>query len=207
MPEVVQRRSSPRAPWVLPVILAVLIALLVLGVIFGKRIKDAMSSPTSTPVTHTVVVTATPGGPTATPAPGGAPATATPGSGASTPLPHATPIPTVPGLTLGMITRPQHEVSTVQAAADANNGTYIYHLDPRKVVQTDLPHYGFTNGFQVVEPNPSPTPTPYTGQDGRPLVKFVVSYQSKEYTVFVVQPATRGPKGIWEIATILPGRQ
>jgi len=43
--------------------------------------------------------------------------------------------------------------------------------------------------------------------DGRPLVKFIVSYQGKEYTIQVVQPVQRGPKGIWVIVTILSGRQ
>jgi hypothetical protein len=53
-----------------------------------------------------------------------------------------------------------------------------------------------------------PTPTPYTGPDGRPLVKYYVRYQNQIFTVQVVQPGpTRGSKGIWVIATIFQGQQ
>jgi hypothetical protein len=215
-----RRRFNVRAPWMLPVILAILIILLVGGVVFGSKIKSAFNSPTATPAaTQTPqVITATPA-PNTTPAPNAtpgtanpaAPATATPssGQGASTPLPHSTLVPTVVGLTLGMITRPQSEVNAIQSGANGGNTKYTFYLDPRQVVQNTLPHYGFTQGVTIVSPNPSPSPTPHQGVDSsaRPLITFIVSYQSKEYTVVVAQPVQRGPKGIWVIITILPGRQ
>jgi hypothetical protein len=199
-----------------PILLAALIALLVLGVIFGPRIRDALSqSATSTlaPTGTPVVVTATaPPGTAGTSVAVANPAvlpSATPanGVGVVTPLPGTTPPPTVAGLQLGMITRSQHEVSAIQHQVDSGNGQYAFYLDPRAVVHNDLPHYGFTQAFQIVAPAPSPTPTPAKGADGRPLVKFVVEYQTKVYTVSVAQPGTQGPKGIWVIVTILPGRQ
>jgi hypothetical protein len=108
-------------------------------------------------------------------------------------------------LTLGEIITPAHIVSQAQSEANAGSGSMAYHVDPRKVVQTDLPHYGFTQSFQIVSPaQAAPTPTPYVGQDGRPLVNFTVQYQSKKYKVTVAQPANRGPKGVWFIVTIVP---
>lgn len=213
----VPSRGPARAPWLLPVILAIIIVLIVLAVIFGNRIKNALNSPTATPVVKTVVVTSTPGGATSTPGtPGTAtaannpaiPPSATPASGVGvvTPLPSTTPVPTVPGLQLGEIARKQVTVTEIQSAADKGNSHYRYYLDPRQVVQNNLPAYGFTQGFQIVSPAPSPTPTPYKGSDGRLLVKFEVEYLNHVYTVFTAQPATQGPKGIWVIVTILPGR-
>lgn len=213
MPTEVQTRTGPRNPWLLPLILGLIIIAVILAFVFGSRIKSALS-PTATPVqptptAKTVLVTATPapGAPTATP--GVVPPSATPagGKGASTPLPHTTPVPTVPGLTLGMITRPLHRVYDVQHGADTKNPAYLYYLNPRQVVQNDLPHYGFTQGFAFLSPPPSPTPTPHMGADGRPVISFLISYQSKEYTVKVAQPGRTGPTGIWVIVTILPGRQ
>lgn len=210
------RRGNPRTPWLLPVLLALIIVLVILGVLFGSRIKNALSSPTATPQpARTVVVTATPGGPTptsggsSTTLAAGAEATATPSTntGVVTPLPNTTPVPTVVGLQLGMITRPQNYVTATQSKVDAKTPGYGFYVSPRGVVQNNLPHFGFTQGFTIVAPNPSPTPTPMTSVEGRPEVKFVVQYQSKLYTVVVVQPGKRGPTGIWSIVTILAGRQ
>jgi len=215
-----RRVPPPRAPWIVPLILALLIALLVLGVIFGPRIKDALSTSSSTatpvPTGTAVVVTATPpagtpGTPAATSSANNAAVlpSATPanGVGVVTPLPNTTPPATVVGLQLGMIARPQHDVAALQQQVDSGNQQYAFYLDPRAVVQNNLPHYGFTQGFQIVSPAPSPTPTPGKGVDGRPLVKFVVEYQSHTYNVAVAQPGRQGPKGIWLIVSILPPQQ
>lgn len=211
--------GRPGPPWLLPVLLVLIVAAIILGVLFGKRIKDAFTSPTSTPIVKTVVVTPTPGSPTPTSTPGAAGPTptsnaaiqpsATPapnGQGVVTPLPQSTPFPTVSGLWLGLIAHPQHEVTAIQAAADRADPNYQYYLNPVQAAQKNLPHYGFTQGFQIVSPAASPTPTPYTSQDGRPVVKLVITYQGKTYTVVVGQPATRGPKGIWLILSIVPGK-
>src|SRR5579871_6021246 len=145
----VQRRFGVRAPWLLPAILALIVIIIVLVFVFRSRINSATSSPTATPTppptaTSTSSQSGTGGNGTAIPA------TATPGpNGASTPLPHATPVPTVVGLTLGMITHPQHDVATIQQNTDAGNSSYTYYLDPRAVVQNTLPHYGFTRGFEI----------------------------------------------------------
>lgn len=202
-------RTTSRPPWLLPVILVVIIAIIILAVVFGPKITKSLSSPTSTPAVTTVPVTATPGGSTPTSAGAAVPSTATPSSsvGISKALPGATPVPTVPGLQLGEITRPLHVVNTLQSNVDAGNSAYQSYLDPRKVVQNNLPAYGFTQVFEIVAPNPSPTPTPYSGASGRPVIKFVVQYQGHVYTVFVSQPGKTGPHGIWVIVTILPGRQ
>lgn len=208
----VQRQSSPRGRWVIPVILAAIIVLVILGATFGSRIKDALSSkPTATPTPQRIVVTATstPGGPTSTPQPGGVPATATPGAnGGSTPLPGTTPLPTVVGVHIGMVTRPQSKVTQIQTAASNGDPNYTFYLDPTKTLNKTLPAEGFTQTFTVVKPTTAnPTPTPYTGPDGRPLVKYYVRYQNQIFTVQVVQPGTRGPTGIWVIATIFQGQQ
>jgi hypothetical protein len=185
----------------LPVILASVILIVILGVIFGSRIRQAVSSPTATPTATAIVVTAT-----ATGGSGAAGlATATPGGpGKSTPLPGGTPPPTVPGLQTGMITHKQVDVQKIQSGANAGNPQDTYYLDPIQVVQKNLPHYGFTSGFQIISPaQATPPPTPYTGTDGRPEVDTMVSYQGRRYKVSLEQPATRGPKGIWLIVTIL----
>jgi len=217
-----RRSFTSRNPWVLPLILVVLVLGIIAAFVLGPKLKSATSS-TATPTPaatvaatpQKVVVTATPGGPTATPggptatAVSGAPnpATATPGNGGSTPLPGATPQNTVPGIRTGEITLSTTKVDNIQRAANRNDSNYTYYLDPTQVVQKNLAQYGFTQSFTIVSPAASPTPTPQTGVDGRPLVKFIVSYQGKEYTIQVVQPVQRGPKGIWFIATILTGRQ
>jgi hypothetical protein len=220
----VQRPSSPRGRWLIPIILAVIIVAVVLGATLGPRIKDALSAkPTATATPQKVVVTATPapgavaangptatpGGPTPTSQPGGVPATATPGAkGGSTPLPGTTPLPTVPGIHIGMVTRPQSKVAQIQTAANNGDPNYTFYLDPTKTLNKTLPAEGFTQGFTVVKPTTAnPTPTPFTGPDGRPLVKYYVRYQGQIFTVQVVQPGTRGPKGIWVIATIFQGQQ
>ena len=224
-----RRSFTSRNPWVLPLILVVLVLGIIAAFVLGPKLKSATSSTATPTPTATVaataqkiVVTATPGGPTATPAgptatPGGPtataasgapnPATATPGNGGSTPLPGATPQNTVPGIRTGEVTLSTTKVDTIQRAANRNDPSYTYYLDPTQVVQKNLAQYGFTQSFTIVSPAASPTPTPQTGVDGRPLVKFIVSYQGKEYTIQVVQPVQRGPKGIWFIATILTGRQ
>jgi hypothetical protein len=201
----VQRQSSPRGGWVIPVILAVIIILVVLGATLGPRIKDAMNAK----ATATKGPTATPGGPTPTPQPAGAPPTATPGAnGGSTPLPGTTPLPTVAGIHIGMVTRPESKVTQIQSAAGNNDPNYTFYLDPTKTLNKTLPAEGLTQGFTVVKPTTAnPTPTPYNGPDGRPLVKYYVRYQGQIFTVQVVQPGTRGPKGIWVIATIFQGQQ
>ncbi|HEX8917367.1 MAG TPA: hypothetical protein VF898_02600 [Chloroflexota bacterium] len=106
-----------------------------------------------------------------------------------------------------MITRQQSKVQQTQSAASSGNPAYAYYLDPIAVVQHNLPNYGFTGPVKIVSPvQVTPSPTPYTGADGRPLVQVVVQYRGRPYTIQVAQPATRGPKGIWVIVTILPGR-
>ncbi len=224
-----RRSFTSRNPWVLPLILGVLVLGIIAAFVLGPKLKSATSSTATPTPTATVaataqkiVVTATPGGPTATPAgptatPGGLtataasgapnPATATPGNGGSTPLPGATAQNTVAGIRTGEITLSTTKVDNIQRAANRNDPNYTYYLDPTQVVQKNLAQYGFTQSFTIVSPAASPTPTPQTGVDGRPLVKFIVSYQGKEYTIQVVQPVQRGPKGIWFIATILIGRQ
>lgn len=218
----VQRQSSPRGKWLIPIILVIVIALIVLGAVFGQRIKNALtatSTPTATPQKVVVTATptpgaangptATPGGPTNTPQPAGVPATATPSSnGASTPLPSTTPLPTVVGLHIGMVTRPQSRVTQIQTGANNKDPNYTFYLDPTKTLNKTLPAEGFTQPFTVVKPTQAnPTPTPYNGPDGRPLVKYLVRYQNQIYTVQVVQPGVRGPQGIWVIATIFKGQQ
>ncbi len=224
-----RRSFTSRNPWMLPLILVVLVLGIIAAFVLGPKLKSATSSTATPTPTATVaataqkiVVTATPGGPTATPAgptvtPGGPtataasgapnPATATPGNGGSTPLPGATPQNTVAGIRLGPVTSTTTKVDNIQRAANRNDPNYTYYLDPTQVVQKTLAQYGFTQSFTIVSPAASPTPTPQTGVDGRPLVKFIVSYQGKEYTIQVVQPVQHGPKGIWVIVTILSGRQ
>jgi hypothetical protein len=227
--EVRQRSFMNRNPWLLPVLLALLIAIIVGGVLLGPKIRDAMKSATATPTptamptatprkivvtatpgpttpTPTPAATVTPGGPTSTP--GGGP-TATPnGKTGSTPLPHSTPVATRTGLQTGMITRPANIVTTIQTGADRADPKYVWYLNPLTVVQRNLSSYGFTAGFTITSPNPvaaaTLTPTPHAGADGRPLVVFNVTYQGKTYLIQVVQPGTRGPKGIWQIVSILP---
>ena len=191
-----------RNRWALPVLLALIILGVVLGFTLGPRLRSAASSPTATPTTaptpRQAVVTATPAsGTPATP-----PGTAT----GATPLPGSTPIPTEQGKTLGMITRPQGTVTALQTGANGGNAQDMAYVDPRQVVQNDLPGYGFPAGsFKVVSPaQAAPTPTPLIDVDGRPVVRFLVSYQGRNYQVSVAQPGTRGPKGIWQIVTILP---
>jgi len=224
-----RRSFTSRNPWVLPLILALLVLGIIAAFVLGPKLKSATSStatptPTATAAAtpQKIIVTATPGGPTATPAGptstpggptatagGGAPnaATATPGNGGSTPLPGATPQNTVSGVRVGEVTLTTTKVDNIQRAANRNDPNYTYYLDPTQVVQKNLAQYGFTQSFTIVSPAASPTATPQTGVDGRPLVKFIVSYQGKEYTIQVVQPVQHGPKGIWFIATILLGRQ
>ncbi|MBV9280333.1 MAG: hypothetical protein JOZ41_09665 [Chloroflexi bacterium] len=189
----VRRSYWSRNPWALPVILAVLILVLILGVVFGRKIVNSSTSATATP--------------TAT----AASAAPTPTAGGSTPLPSATPFATVaglPNLKLGMITRPQSEVQRVQTAVNNKDPHYLYHLDPIKTVQTDLPTYGFSGGFQITSPPPSPSPTPFneasTGGLNRNAVNVMVSYQGHTFKVTAAQPGTQGPTGIWEIVTIAP---
>jgi len=214
-----------RNKWVLPAILGLVILGILAAVFLGPKLKSASSSATATPTqaaptatSHAVVITATtvPGAPTATAggptaAPGGAsPATATPsgGKGVSTPLPNASPIATVAGLHTGAITHAQHVVTDTQAKVDAGNAAFQYYLDPRQVVQRNLPAQGFTGPFQIVNPaNPNPAPTPHADQDGRPIVNFLVKYQNAVYRVSLAQAGTRGPKGIWLIVTVLPPGQ
>lgn len=197
----VRRASSPSPGnrWLLPVLLALLIIAIILGVVFGPRIKDALSSKTATPTPTPRVVTATPG-------PGATPTGTVIGGGpnSSTPLPSATPPPTVVGLSLGMKTYPTNQVQNIQSKANAGDPAYTYHLDPIKTVNKDLPAFGFKAGqFQITQPTAAnPTPTPATGADGRPLVTAVVRYNGQYYDVQVVQPGTRGPKGIWLIVSI-----
>src|SRR5690242_19770522 len=101
-------------PWLLPVLLAVVVAAIVLGVVFGSRIRSAFEAPTATPrPTQAPQSTPTPRPKGPTPGPG------TKIRGGSTPLPSMTPVPTVPGLILGMITRPAHDVQTIQRQAAA----------------------------------------------------------------------------------------
>ncbi|HLJ68035.1 MAG TPA: hypothetical protein VKX16_11810 [Chloroflexota bacterium] len=189
----VRRGAGTGSRWVLPVILALAIIALVAVFVFGSRIKSAVSPATATPQRAAVAQS------TSTPLPG---------KGVSTPVPGATACPTQAGLQLCEITHTQNAVSTIQSGADRGDARYTFYRDPRQVVQKTLPQYGFTQpSFEIVAPNPSPTPTPYAGQDGRPLVKFIVSYSGKFYTVFVAQPAKHGPQGIWLIVTIDPGKQ
>jgi hypothetical protein len=113
----------------------------------------------------------------------------------------------VAGLTLGEITRPAHEVATIQSGADAGDSRYTYHLDPTRTVEVDLQAYGFDSGqYSIVKPSPSVTvtPTPQHSPGGRPVINYVVSYEGKNYSVAVAQVVKAGPKGIWVIVTILP---
>jgi hypothetical protein len=119
-------------------------------------------------------------------------------------VPATTPVATVPGLKLCMITHPQADVQKIQSRVDSHDPVYMYYLNPLQVVQKDLPEYGFTAGFQIISPTPSPSPTPMGASTGRPLVIVVVSYQGREYQVTVAQTVKKGPRGIWQIVTILP---
>jgi hypothetical protein len=188
MPTVVEHTSGPRNRWLLPVVLAVLIAAIVVGAIVVPRLTKSSASPTAT--ARVIVVS---------------PGSGTPAGTGSTPLPGASPVPTVPGLKLGMITHPQREVTQAQAAVDRNDPNYSWYLDPRSVVQHQLPSYGFTN-FTIVSPAPSPSPTTYQGSVNRPIIKYVVNQNNQEYTVAVTQPGKQGAKGVWFVVTILKGR-
>jgi hypothetical protein len=197
MPGTVENRSSGNR-WLLPSLLAVIIAAVILGAIFLPKLRSSSASPTGT--AKVIVVTSSP-----TVALGTA-VTAGTGSGTgSTPLPGATPVPTVPGLILGMITHTQSAVSQAQSAANSNASGASWRLDPRQVVLHSLPTYGF-HSFSIVSPAPSPSPTPKVGSDKRYLVRFLVDYRGKQYTVAVAQPAKQGAGGVWFIVTILPGR-
>lgn len=199
MPTVVEHTSGPRNRWLLPVVLAVLIAAIIVGALLLPKLMKSSASPTPT----ARVVVATPGGTAGvTVMPAGA---GTPTGPGSTPLPGASPVPTQSGLTLGMITHPQREVTQAQAGVDRNDGAYSWYLDPRAVVQHQLPTYGFQN-VQIVSPAASPSPTPHQGALNRPVVKFIVSYGGQEYTVAVTQPGKQGARGVWFVVTILKGQ-
>lgn len=194
MTTTVSRGSGPGNRWILPVILVLIIAAIVVGAILWATLRKSASGPTPTPRVVVVSPGATAGGATAS-------TTARTGS---TPLPGASPVPTVPGLILGMITHPPSKVAAAQRGADAGNSSYTFRLNPRQVLQTALPTYGF-HGFSVVSPPASPSPTPRVGADHRNVIWYVVSYQSHDYTVAVAQPAKQGATGVWFIVTILPG--
>lgn len=196
MSNTVEHRSSA-SRWILPILLALVIAAVVLGAIFLPRLRQSAASPTAT--ARVVVVTSSPTAAVST-----AIVTETPSGTGSTPLPGATPVPTVQGLTLGMITHPSNIVAQVQSAADAHDPGAAYRLDPRQVLLQTLSNYGF-HGFSIVSPAPSPTPTPKVGADKRNVVRFLISYKGKQYTVAVAQPAKQGKNGVWFIVTILPG--
>lgn len=212
MPVEVRRTFVQRNKWFLPILLALIVAALIGGALLVRsRAFTATRStptPTATPQVKTKVVTATPSGVTATP--GGPPTpTLVSAQGGSTPLPGATPVPTVPGLTLGEIIHPQHEVVAVQKGADGGDSRYTYHLSPLRTVMVDLVAYGFkSGGYTIVSPSPQAqaSPTPARAADGRPVVRAVITYRGKQYTVAVAQAATRGPRGTWLIVSILPGR-
>lgn len=202
MPASVRRSFWQRNPWILPVILVILIAAIVLGVTFRSRIKGLASSATATATAtpRTIVVTATPTAGAGTPVSTGSPTS----SGGSTPLPGSTPVPTILGLTLGMITHTPSQVSTIQSGADRGDPRFTFYLDPLKVVQRNLPSYGFTGGFTLLSPStPSPSPTPHTGSLNRPTVDVIIQYQGRRFRVSLAQPAAHGPKAIWLIVTIV----
>ncbi len=201
----VRRSFINRNPWLLSVLLVVLIAIIVGAVLFTRN-RSTSSSATATPTSPPIVITATPAA--VTPTPGGPPTpTLVSTTGGATPLPRATPVDTIPGLTLGEITRPAHEVASIQGGADSGDPRYTYHLDPTKTVEVDLEAYGFRSGqYTIVKPSPTvtATPTPQTSPGGRPVINFIVSYEGKNYSVAVAQVVKAGPKGIWVIVTILP---
>lgn len=158
------------------------------------------TSPPATSAPTAVVVTATPAKTTkvvvvvtATPKP-----SATPKPGHSIPLPGATPVPTAPGLTLGMITRPMAQVQAEQAGANRGDKHYTFYLHPAQVIKQRLPNYGFKPPIDLVSP-----PKPVKSYSGRPVRKGVVKYQNTLFQVYVAQPGVRGPKGIWDVVTIL----
>lgn len=128
------------------------------------------------------------------------PAHYTPGpkKGGVTPVVGSTPVPKQPGVILGMITRPFHNVVTIQNGANAGNKKYTWYKDPKQVVLRTLPHYGFKPPIDMVSP-----PKPVRSAAGRPLRKAEVEYKHELYRVFVAQPDTHGPKGIWLVVTIV----
>jgi hypothetical protein len=201
----VRRSFINRNPWLLTTLLVILIAIIVAAVIFARS-RSTSSSATTTPTAPPTVVTASPAA--LTPTPGGPPTpTLVSATGGATPLPRATPVDTVPGLTLGEITRPAHEVATLQAGAGRGDSRYTYHLDPTKTVEVDLRAYGFASGlYTITKPSPAvtATPTPQKSPGGRPVINYLVSYEGKTYSVAVAQVVKAGPKGIWVIVTILP---
>ncbi|HZU11973.1 MAG TPA: hypothetical protein VFB58_03965 [Chloroflexota bacterium] len=199
------QRTGSAGRWLIPLLLALIILGVLAYVVLHRNAHGSAHAGT------TVVITATPApGSTAisgpeTPVPGGAvPPTATPGgTGISTPVPGGTPPPRVPGLQLGMITYRSSYVATIQHQANAGNTAYRFYLDPIQVAEKTLPHYGFTTGFVILSPaTASPTATPYVGLDKRNTVKVIALYRSHKYAVYLKQPATQGPKGIWLIVTI-----
>lgn len=200
----VRQSSGPGSRWWLAILLAIVIIAVIAGAILIPRLTKHTAKPTATARVVVVTGTATPGSPKVTVVVTG---TATGGStGGSTPLPGATPVPTVTGVKLGMITRPASVVTNDQSQAGRGNPQYTYYLDPRQVVMKNLPDYGFTGGFTITSPaSASPSPTPHMGADHRNVVRFLVGYGGKTYTVAVAQPRIQGPKGIWVIVTILQG--
>jgi hypothetical protein len=201
MTTVVDHTSGPRNRWVLPLLLALIIVAIILGAIFIPKLTKSSASPTATSQVVVVTGQATAGVVTAVVT---ATTTGALGTG-STPLPGASPVPTQPGLTLGMITHPMRDVTAAQAGVDRKDPAFMFRLDPRQVVMQTLPKEGFSN-FTIVEPVASPSPTPHVGVDHRMVIRFVVSYQGKEFTVAVAQPGRQGATGVWFIVTVLKGR-
>jgi hypothetical protein len=156
------------------------------------------AAPVKTVKVVKVVVTATPA-PTATATlRPGARYTPQPVTGKVTPVPGATPVKPAPGLVLGMIVHPVATVQTAQSQANAGNKAYLFYLHPTSVIQKTLPQYGFRPPIKIASPA-----RPVKSYSGRPVQKADVSYQGQLYEVYVAQPATRGPKGVWFIVTIL----
>jgi hypothetical protein len=197
----VRQNPSPGGRWWLVALLVLVIVAILAIAFFVTHPHLLASSPTATP---TATATPKPGptgtpapGPTGTPAPNGATPTPTPVSGTPT-------TPTAGGVKTGEITHPQAQIQAIQQGANRGQPQYTFYLNPVKVVQHNLPAYGFSPPITLVSPSSAtaPTPTPTTNSQGLPQVFVVVKYQSKNYTIYLDQPVQKGPKGVWVIITI-----
>lgn len=210
--QVVQGDSGPGGRWWLVGLLILIILIIIAAVFFATHPHVFGSGATPTP---TVTATAKPVatntaavGPTGTPKPG---PTGTPASG-PTATPNATVSGAAPtaatsasGVQTGVIHHVAATLRQVQQGSNQGNAADTFNVDPFRVVQANLPHYGFKNGSISIDsppPQPAPSPTSYAGGSGFPQVRIVVKYQGKTYGVFLDQPVQQDPKGIWTIIAI-----
>lgn len=104
----------------------------------------------------------------------------------ATPVPHPAPTSAANSrIKLGVVPHTSAATVAIQKSIDADQPADMYYLNPIKVMDHNLGQYGFTTPVQVQLP-----------------LKVVVNYGSRQYDVFLTQPARKGENGIWVISLI-----